>query len=92
MEKTKVWNKDNVTFNIGDRVLVFRRKNNGHPRFLKDGTVYVIADKNGDDLLIDANGRYKSINRVKVHKSYMIPIEFVRDELIKILLEEDTQI
>lgn len=88
MEKTKVWNKDHVTFSIGNKILVFRRKPNGHPRLLKDGKIYTIIDINGDDLLIDSEIK----SRIKVHKSYMIPIEFLRDELIQILLKEDIEI
>ena len=89
MKKTKVWNKDNVKFNIGDKVVVFRRKDNGHPKKLKDCNVYTIVDINGDDLWIDL-AHENIILRYKVHKSYMITIEFIRDELIEIILKEDS--
>lgn len=86
MEKTKIWHKDHVSnLQTGDRVVVFRRKKNGYPKCLKDGIVYKVKYVNGDDVII---ALYRSTVDYKIHKSYLIDIQFVRDELIAKLLEE----
>jgi len=83
MEKTRIWNKDNVSFEIGDRVVVFRRKKNGHPKILKDGVAYLVKSMVGNDLILETDS-----NLVKVNRTYLVPIQFVRDEIIKNLFEE----
>jgi len=90
MEKTRIWHKDHVSnFQKGDKVVVFRRKNSGHPKCLKDGMVYEVKDVNGDDVIItiEGLGLFRSQQSFKIHKSYLIDIQFVRDELITKILE-----
>jgi hypothetical protein len=87
MEKTRIWNKDHVKISVGDRVVVFRRKTNGHPKSLKDGKVYKVLNIIGEDIEVEGDGLFKSTRRVKVHKSYLITIDYIRDELINEILE-----
>lgn len=88
MLKTRIWHKDNVhKFQEGDKVVVFRRKKNGHPKYLKDGVVYGVKGINGDDVIISSDGLYGSKIDYKIHKSYLIDIQFIRDELIDELLK-----
>jgi hypothetical protein len=89
MEKTRIWNKDHVKISVGDRVVVFRRKTNGHPKSLKDGKVYKVLNIIGEDIEVEGEGFFKSVIRIKVHKSYLITIDFVRDELISQIIGED---
>ena len=37
-----------ISFNVGDEVICFRRKPNGHPRGIKDNVVYTIKEVNDD--------------------------------------------
>ena len=87
MEKTRIWNKDHVKISVGDRVVVFRRKTNGHPKSLKDGKVYKVLNIIGEDIEVEGEAYFKSVIRVKVHKSYLITIDYMRDEIINKLLE-----
>lgn len=84
MEKTRIWNKDNVSFENGDRVVVFRRKKNGHPKILKDGVTYLVKSMIGNDLILEIG----SNRTAKVDRSYLVPIQLVRDEIIRNLLED----
>lgn len=74
---------------IGDRVIVFRRKGNGYPRQLIDGTTYVVIRLWGESVEVleegkDLGGR---VNGYKVHKSFLIQKDIFRemkiDELLK---------
>ena len=65
-------------------VVVFRRKNNGHPRRLLDGKNYLVVDIVNDDIILEV-GR----DRYKVNKTYLISVESARDILISEFLKED---
>jgi hypothetical protein len=78
-----------ISYVIGDRVIVFRRKGNGYPRKLIDGTTYVVIRLWGDSVEVleegkDLGGR---VNGYKVHKSFLIQKDIFRemkiDELLK---------
>ena len=78
-----------IACTIGDRVIVFRRKGNGYPRQLIDGTTYVVIRLWGESVEVleegkDLGGR---VNGYKVHKSFLIQKDIFRemkiDELLK---------
>ena len=78
-----------ISYVIGDRVIVFRRKGNGYPRQLIDGTTYVVIRRWGESVEVleegkDLGGRP---NGYKVHKSFLIQKDIFRemkiDELLK---------
>jgi hypothetical protein len=78
-----------ISYVIGDRVIVFRRKGNGYPRQLIDGTTYVVIRLWGESVEVleegkDLGGRP---NGYKVHKSFLIQKDIFRemkiDELLK---------
>jgi hypothetical protein len=79
-----------VKFKVGDKVICFRRKTNGHPRKIKDDVEYTIKSIVNDDLFIATH----SLNGIgwnqviKVHKTYMIPKYILRDIKLNILLDE----
>lgn len=90
MEKTKIWHKDHVSkFKKGDRVVVFRRKKNGHPKCLIDGKVYIVSDIIADDVMIKTDGPFNSQQVYKIHKTYLIDIQWIREELLKEILKDD---
>lgn len=78
-----------ISFVIGDRVIVFRRKGNGYPRQLTDGNTYVVIRLWGDSVEVLEEGKdlVGRPNGYKVHKSFLIQKDIFReikiDELLK---------
>ena len=78
-----------ISYVIGDRVIVFRRKGNGYPRQLIDGTTYVVIRLWGEsvEVLEEAKDLGGRPNGYKVHKSFLIQKDIFRemkiDELLK---------
>lgn len=75
-----------IYYNVGDCVTVFRRKANGYPRQLKDGVTYYVTSIWGDSMKVheDPNARDKGYEGYKVHKSFIIQ----KDTLRELRLEE----
>jgi hypothetical protein len=79
--KNKISNGE-ITYNVGDEVVVFRRKPNGHPRALKDGIPYVIKKIDLDGHLMVSQRSSDGIGflqQVRVHKMYMMSISVLRE-------------
>ncbi len=78
-----------VSYELGDEVICFVRKNNGHPKAIKDGVVYLIKHIDLDGHLMVAQRSSNGIGflqPVRVHKIYMIKNSDLRDiKLNKIL-------
>ena len=75
-----------VDYKVGDKVICFRRKTNGHPRRIKDDVEYTIKEINQDDLIV-TNHSLDGIGwnvGIKVHKTFMIS----RKELREIKINE----
>jgi hypothetical protein len=98
MERTRTWIKDGIDrsrieFFVGQKVFVFRRKPSGHPRALKDGVPYYIKRIENDCLVLYQEGQSPTAalfqpKEYKVHRTYLIPIEYLRDEIINDLLKD----
>lgn len=84
-----------ISYNIGDEVVVVRRKNNGHPRRLKDDVVYVVIKIENDDLFVTDADTFRSVSSVqlnnakKVNRTYMIPKYILRDIKINDILNKE---
>jgi hypothetical protein len=80
-----------ITYSPGDEVVVYKRKQNGHPRALKDGVSYFIKSVQTDGHLEvreksgDGNGWMQPI---KVHKMYVINRGILRDIKLNYLFDE----
>lgn len=89
MEKSKIWAKDRLKisdFQVGQKVLLIRRKINGHPKGIKDNQFYEIKRIENDCLILKSG---KSIPpEFKVHFSYFISIQLLRNETIDDLLSD----
>jgi len=90
MDKTKI--KDgirigDIEYKIGDSVVLVRRKKNGYPKALSDGVVYKVDSIENDNIII--RKPKSGINSIKVHRSYLAPISFLRNEIIESLLSEN---
>jgi len=91
MIRSKTWVKDRYfDYVIGDIVKLVRKKKNGHPRSLSFGVSYKVLKVENEDLFVqelDEQQIYLGDIRIKkVNKNYFVPIEKMRDELIKDIL------
>lgn len=73
-----------VKFRVGDNVICFRRKTNGHPRKIKDDIEYTIKSIVNDDLLVTESIDW--FQAIKVHKTYMISKADLREIKINEIL------
>jgi hypothetical protein len=101
MKRTRTWIKDGIdrsqiNFFVGQKVVVFRRKISGHPRALKDGTSYIIKVIENDCLIVYQDSPITSKlqengfqpKEFKANRTYLIPIEYLRDEIINDILKD----
>lgn len=78
-----------VDYEVGDKVICFRRNSRGHPRSIKDDVEYTIKSITYDDLhvAIHSLDGIGWNNEIKVHKSYMISRKSLRDIKINEILK-----
>jgi len=95
MKKSKTWirdamNKGEVGFYEGQKVVLYRKKLNGYPKFLEDGKTYRVKYIYLEDLVIEeeVNNKIQQPKTWKINKTYLIPKEFSRDFLIQEILKE----
>ena len=90
MKKTKTWIKDRISilnYNPGQCVVVARRKKNGHPRSMVDNHSYLIKRIENDCLILH-NIKSGTPSELKVHWSYCLNLQLMRDEIINDLLKD----
>jgi hypothetical protein len=78
-----------ITYKVGDKVICFRRKTNGHPRRIKDYVEYTIKSITNDDFHV-ATHSLDGIgwnNEIKIHKTYMISKNELREIKINQILK-----
>jgi len=82
--------KRQITFKIGDEVIVFRRKKNGYPRGLKDGVSYFVREIHNDIIIIGEHSSdgigFKFLR--KIHRTYIISKIKLRDLKIESILDD----
>jgi len=79
-----------IDFNLGDEVICFCRKSNGHPKSIKDGVVYVIKHIDLDGHLMVAQRSSNGVGflqPIRVHKTYMIQKYILRDIKLNSILD-----
>jgi hypothetical protein len=70
--KDKIYSGE-VSYSVGDEVIVFTRKSNGYPKKLKDDISYHIYEVLPDGHLIVREKRGQGWSQtIKVHRKYMI--------------------
>ena len=80
-----------IYFSEGDSVICFNRKQNGHPRSLKEGVTYIVKSLESDGHLIVAQRSLDGVGflqPIKVYKTYVIPVNLLRDIKLNSLLDE----
>lgn len=90
VNRSKSWIKDRIDitdYQIGQSVIVVRRKLNGHPKALVDNEPYQIKRIENDNLILH-NLKFRTPNEIKVHYSYCVNLQLMRDEVINDLLKD----
>jgi hypothetical protein len=75
-----------LTYEVGQNVIVVRRKKNGYPRSLIDNQPYQIKRIENDCLILQ-NLKSRTPSEIKVHFSYCLNLQLMRDEIIKDILK-----
>ena len=83
--------KGMISYSVGDKVIVFRRKSNGHPRGIEDNIEYTIKRVESDSIMVALNSSdgIGWLQPIKVHKTYMMPKNALRDINLKKILNEN---
>ena len=77
-----------ISYNIGDEVICFVRKNNGHPRSVKENVTYTIVNIDLDGHLHLVEDPYSNFfDAIRVHKIYMIKLSDLREIKLNKLFE-----
>ncbi len=78
-----------IAYNIGDEVVLLRRKKSGYPRAIKDDEVYIIQNIENDQVIVSQHSSdgVGWINPIKVHKTYLINKSKLRDIKINSILK-----
>jgi len=88
--KDKIRNSQ-IRYQVGDEVVVIRRKKNGHPRSLKDDVVYIVRNIENDNLIVSQHSSdgVGFLQSVKVHCSYVCNKSLFRDLKIDEILKQN---
>lgn len=68
-----------IDYQVGDEVVIFKRKKNGHPRSIKDDTTYIIKKIDYDGHLHVIPKNFNIVHATRVHKMYMIQLSILRE-------------
>jgi hypothetical protein len=79
-----------ISFQKDDSVYVFRRKKSGHPRALKDNEEYFVRNIDSDSLFVaqHSSDGIGWLSPIRVHKTYMMNKQTLRQIKINSLLNE----
>lgn len=78
-----------IDFVVGDEIVVFRRKKNGHPRSIKDGERFFVKTVEREFLIVAKRGPDNGwTQQVKVHKYYVMPRSVWREIRLNSLLDD----
>lgn len=95
MKKNRTWirdaiNKGEVSFYIGQKVVLYRRKASGYPKFLDENKNYVVKYVCTENVTIEeeVNNKYVQPRRWKINKTFLIPKDKCRDILISEILKD----
>lgn len=79
-----------VKFQEGESVVLFRRKINGYPSFIKEGDEYFIKKVDRDFLYVrkHSSDGVGWLQPLRIHKTYFLPKSYFRDIKISSILDE----
>lgn len=88
---TDLIKRGKINYETGDEVVVYKRKQNGHPRAIKDGVIYIVKGVDSDGHLLVAQHSTDGVGflqSIRVHKMYLINKSILRDIKLNNLLNE----
>lgn len=95
MKKNRTWIRDaiskgEVIFYIGQKVVLYRRKASGYPKFLDENRTYIIKYLGTEDVTIqeEVNSKNSQPKMWKLNKTFLIPKDICRDILISEILKD----
>ena len=94
MKKNRIWirdaiNKGEVNFYVGQKVVLYRRKASGYPKFLEEGKTYLVHYVGSENVTIEEeNHKLIQSRRWKINKTFLVPKEFNREFLIQEILKD----
>jgi hypothetical protein len=85
---TDMIKKGMITYQLDDKVVIFRRKSNGYPGGIKNDIDYTIKRVEGDAIYvaIHSSDGVGWLQPIKVHRTYMIPKYALREVNLNSLL------
>lgn len=76
--------KGEIYYTPGQQVVLFRRNADGYPKTIKDSEWLTIWSISDEHLMLKIDGSNRTIN---VHRSFFIPVFYLRKEKIKKILQ-----
>ena len=82
-----------INYEIGDEVVLLKRKNTGYPAQVEDDVIYTIKEIENDHILISKSlVGLRWSQPIKVHKTYLINKSKLRDIKINSILNETNRL
>ena len=77
-----------ITYQVNDKVVLFRKKSNGYPTGIKEDVEYTIKKVEGEAIYvaIHSSDGVGWLQPIKVHRTYMIPKYALREANLNRLL------
>lgn len=95
MKKDRIWIRDaiskgEVNFYVGQKVVLYRRKASGYPKFLDENQTYIIKYLGTEDVTIQEEVNIKFLHPKiwKLNRAFLIPKDKCRDILISEILKD----
>ena len=80
--------KGMITYQVNDKVVLFRKKSNGYPAGIKEDVEYTIKRVEGEAIYValHSSDGVGWLQPIKVHRTYMIPKYALREANLNRLL------
>lgn len=80
--------KGMITYQVNDKVVLFRKKSNGYPAGIKEDVEYTIKRVEGEAIYValHSSDGVGWLQPIKVHKTYMMPKYALREANLNRLL------
>ena len=86
---TDMIKKGMITYQVNDKVVLFRKKSNGYPAGIKEDVEYTIKRVEGEAIYValHSSDGVGWLQPIKVHRTYMIPKYALREANLNRLLD-----
>ena len=84
-----------MKWQVGQKVILIKKKQNGFPKHLEIGDILEIANviisSSAKHIQLEFRGKKSKTDRFKIHTSYFTDIASYRDQIIDGILENDKE-